>query len=474
MALLLAASAVISRLTCRAFRRRPDNAQAIAHYYGVARSWLFWSTFASFAASLLLLGWGSTAVEWATIRVGSREIYAPGGELLVLAPFLLVLIGSWVLSYDAVRIIHMKLVVKDSDKAFFWSRWGFVGKSLRELLIVFLPLLLLITALGMERTFPEMLHKSNAPILSLMAMAGLFIVMPLLLPFILPLRPLPPGRSRDRFEACARRMGFRYRQVYVWETRGGLANALIAGIIPRLRYVVLSDRLLEDLTDEELDAVIGHEMGHAHHGHLLYYGFFILSSGMAVGALTLAFDPPVSGMPREYSTASLVFPMLAFGLYLFLAFGFISRRCERQADVFGCRAGSCGQFDCDGHNAETVYVEHGRGLCKTGINAFIAALNKVLEINSRGYGVPPERAVGAWRRKLKQIIHTFVEAIDQWIHSTIARRTGFLQRVMENPEVERRFQRRFLIMRWAIAMVILGIITTVGFWRGWDVLWKSI
>jgi Zn-dependent protease with chaperone function len=470
--LLLLTAALISRFTCRAFRRNPEKRQTIAHYYGVARTWFFFATLGVFAASLLLLGWGWTAVRIGTVEIDGRSLLIPGGELLVLAPFLVVQIGSWVFTYDAARIIHFELVVKDRDQP-FWSRWGYVVNLFRQLLIVFLPLILLIVALAFTRLFPDSEQKLWT-LLSLIGMIGLSVGFPLLLPALLPLRRLAPGPARERFEACARRIGFRYRRVYVWETRSADANALILGVVPWLRDVVVSDRLLADLSDEEFQAVIGHEMGHAYHGHLLYYMFFFFSSMICLACIAIALDPFIGVSVREYSTTRLILPILTMGAYLFLVFGFISRRCERQADLIGCRAGSCDRFDCVGHDAATIYVDGGLGLCTTGINSFVAALNKVVEINSLRHGTPPDRKIGKWRRKVKQFLGWIVETIDQWIHSTVAKRTDFLLRVIENPEIERRFQRRFYVMRWAIALAILGTIAAIGLWRGWEFLWNSL
>src|SRR5205085_10698812 len=66
------------------------------------------------------------------------------------------------------------------------------------------------------------------------------------------------------------------------------------------------------------------------------------------------------------------------GAYVFVAFGMLSRRCERQADVFGCRAVSCGAAFCDGHEPEAPVTG---GLCPTGVRTFIQALEKVTHLN---------------------------------------------------------------------------------------------
>jgi hypothetical protein len=117
-------------------------------------------------------------------------------------------------------------------------------------------------------------------------------------------------------------------------------------------------------------------------------------------------------------------------LYIFVVFGFLSRRCERQADIFGCRAVSCSHADCPGHTPEATLQPEGRGLCSTGIRTFIQALEKVAHLN----GISRSRP--GW--------------LQSWQHSTIARRVEFLQRMLVDPEVEPRFQRRVALVKWAL------------------------
>ena len=46
------------------------------------------------------------------------------------------------------------------------------------------------------------------------------------------------------------------------------ANAFLAGMLPGTRQVFITERALRDLDDEELDAVVAHELGHARKHHL--------------------------------------------------------------------------------------------------------------------------------------------------------------------------------------------------------------
>ena len=90
-------------------------------------------------------------------------------------------------------------------------------------------------------------------------------------------------------------------------------------------------------------------------------------------------------------------PFALLGLlagYLFVVFGFLSRTCERQADIDGARAVSCGHPACDGHSTDTP-LSVGRGpVCGTGARTMARALERVVLTGGEG----EER--GRWRRQL--------------------------------------------------------------------------
>jgi STE24 endopeptidase len=190
---------------------------------------------------------------------------------------------------------------------------------------------------------------------------------------------------------------------------------------------------------------------------LYYLGFLVLSVfvlGLLVNAvLPLASVALQSGLallgsaPLGWSAVAVelldlnkhkylaFLPMVALLLsYIFVVFGFLSRRCERQADVFGCRAVSCHRPDCPGHEFEACHGGDGRGLCPTGIRIFIRALEKVAQVN----GISRDRP----------------GFLQSWQHSTIARRVEFLQRVLADPRVERHFQRRVTVVKWVLFGVL--------------------
>jgi STE24 endopeptidase len=253
---------------------------------------------------------------------------------------------------------------------------------------------------------------------------------------VLGLTPLPAGPLRDRLFATARRLNFRCSDIMLWNTRNGVANALVVGVLPALRYVVLSDRLIADLTPEELEAVFGHEAGHVKHHHMVYYLGFLFVSLTVLASGWNAVQPY---LPAGETSHDWITPMAvsSLGAYIFLVFGFLSRRCERQADIYGCRAVSCGRPDCTGHDAPLATPVTDT-LCPTGIRTFVRALEKVAALNGISRSKP------GW--------------LQSWQHSTIARRVDFLQAVETNPHLEPLFQRRVGLVKWALIIVLVGLL----------------
>jgi STE24 endopeptidase len=314
----------------------------------------------------------------------------------------------------------------------------------------------MIAVKGLHRLCPDLQEKQPAltTLLGFAVVPAVIVAMPWLFRLILGLRPLPEGPLRQRLLAAGRRLRFRCSGLLLWDTHNSVANAMVVGIHPWLRYVTFSDRLLSDLTADEVEAVFGHEVGHVKHHHMLYYlGFLVVSVFVVAGiwgAAPLAL-PGLHEWLKNHRTLEVV-PLLGlFGGYFFLVFGFLSRRCERQADIYGCKAVSCPRADCREHATSTECAAAGRGLCPTGIRTFIEALEKVARLN----GISRDRP--GW--------------FQSWQHSTIARRVEFLQRMLDDPALEPRFQRRVELVKWALLLGLVAALGVLGFVRGWDLSW---
>lgn len=485
--LVLCSATVLAYLTARQVESAPDQLSSILHRYSTLRMYHGLGLVAAFALSLLMFGWG-----WAIEQVGSvpwgdqGEVLLPGAELVVVAPFFLMLIGSWACFYAVDRATygatHPKVAPTSHDpntpsetERPFPGRMRYILFHLRQyLLLLILPLGLLIVQQGAARLWPDWFEGNGSRVALLAAVIGVVLLFPLSLPPLLGLRPLPPGSTRDRLTAIAQRLRLRYREMMVWETHGAVANAMVVGFIAPARYIIVTDRLMDELTDQQVNAVFGHEAGHVKHGHLAFYGSFLLLSMLAFSAGWTVAAPWIGKVAGEqlghYEDWFIALPMMLMAIYIFVVFGFISRRCERQADIFGCRVASASAEP--NHEASTPLP-----LTPQGVEAFVSALETVCRIN--GVTRPPSLKAEAQTRRRQlslpgRFLRTIVSWLNSWQHSTVTRRVAFLKRMLNEPDVEPRFQRRLGWLKWGVIVVLSGIVIGLGVGFGWEVLVSSL
>lgn len=134
------------------------------------------------------------------------------------------------------------------------------------------------------------------------------------------------GPQFDVLKQVADLANFRCRELLLWKTGGLMANAAIVGLIPRTRRVFFTDALLRQMGARQLAAVFAHEIGHAKRYHVL----ILLATALAFfGAL----DAVLTGFAIERESVELA--VLASGLFVWLlAFGWLSRRIELEADLY--------------------------------------------------------------------------------------------------------------------------------------------
>lgn len=447
--------------------RRP-NWDDVGTFYGRGRLLHQFAMLGGFVAILYLFGWGQTVQTLFAWRhdeplpasLSGQPYTWPGSELLILAPLLLAMVLSWVSFYDAERAIAQAIHGHHARRP-FGGRAGYLLVHARQnLALVLVPVLLTVLVNGTRRVFPSVTEGPFGQVLLLLPMPALLVFMPWLMRALLGLRTLPAGPLRDRLSAAASRLRCRLSGVLLWDTRQGVVNAMVVGVVPWLRYILLTDRLMHELTPEEIEGVFGHEVGHVRHRHVLtYLAFLVLSVTALWGAWLLVARqldtlPEVNEWAKNAGPAAevwLLLPMLGgMGVYLFVVFGWLSRRCERQADVFGCRAVSCDRPDCPGHGPDTVLAADGSGLCRTGVETFISALEKVAALNGVSRGRP-----------------SFFQA---WQHATIAQRVAFLGGLIDHPEKEAAFQRGAARLKWGLLGTLLAATLVLGWWIGWDQL----
>jgi STE24 endopeptidase len=456
MGLGVLSAAMASRNVRQILRKDPHQRNSAMSRYAAFRFVHFYILAGLYLTALYVFGWGWAA--WNIAYVERWNLVLPGAELLVLAPFLLGLLLSWACYYDAERALYDSAHPLVQARP-FWSRWAYVGFFLRlHFAMIALPATNFLIVQGVYRCNPALFELNWFWAL----IAGVFIVQVICLPWLmrilLGLHQLPAGPLRERLLASAKRLDLRCSDILLWNTRSGIANALVVGMIPALRYVFLSDRLVEEMSPEEIEGVFGHEVGHLKHHHLLFYAGFILASGVVLSSFweTVQMNLRINPATEDWMNPLIVGTL---GLYLFVFFGFLSRRCERQADIHGCRALSCGRPDCLEHDGSPL-PPHVERLCPTGIRTFIRALDKVASINGMVRSTP--KGDFAWTYSPRGVLRLFGQLlrmlpawVQTWQHSTFERRIAFLQAMLNDPTLEPRFQQRIGRVKWGVILVLV-------------------
>jgi len=190
-----------------------------------------------------------------------------------------------------------------------------------------------------------------------------FFIMLIYPTFIAPIfnkfTPLEEGPLRDRIFALADKLGFRTKGIFVMNgsKRSKHSNAYFTGI-GKTKRIVLYDTLIQSMSEDELIAVLAHEIGHEKKQHTKKIftisligsvaGFFILS-------LLLQYPPFFNafGFKDPSYHAVLVLLMFCSGPFTFFLtplFSLLSRKYEYEADNFAVK--SIG----DGENMKSALI----------------------------------------------------------------------------------------------------------------------
>jgi Zn-dependent protease with chaperone function len=160
--------------------------------------------------------------------------------------------------------------------------------------------------------------------------------------------PLAPGKLRDDILSLAARAGITGGRVFVEDTsrRTRHVNAYVTGLGPTTR-IVINDTALQTLPEDQLLAMVGHEMGHYVEGHIWAHfvagvigaGFFLWLAARLVPGLVLGWGRR-RGLRGVTDLAAL--PVITLTLTLFLLAqapieNALSRYLEHRADAFGLR-----------------------------------------------------------------------------------------------------------------------------------------
>jgi STE24 endopeptidase len=431
-----------------------------------------------FAVGLFALGWASL-VEWMLGRVAQWPVEVPGAILGTL-PALLAWVGLWWAQYPADRALREQSMLVQLNEDLPIHRgpglWGYVSSNLRlQVLFTLIPVLLIlflrdVACVVLWKTGVIEVDPADGTVMpqgaeiwvTVVALALVFVFVPEVLRHVLKTEPLPPGALRNRLESLCRRSGLKYRQILLWHTDNNMGNAAVMGILPQVRYILLSDLLLETMTNEQIEAVFAHEIGHVVHRHMSWYAVFIAIMMAGLFGPEQWIEQKLGSVGHSSNLRdmlNLVAVVAGCGGFFFL-FGCLSRWFERQADVYAAR--TMQRYDSLGAGyapqlaGASGGAEPGSYVGRYGAELFASALHRVAVINN--IPLEPQRVRGSGLLgRTGAVLDRVVELANNWFHGSISTRMRYLRDLSGDPNRTSDFDRRMSVL---YAMLVLALIVS--------------
>jgi len=311
--------------------KKSKSYQRVGYQFGLVTG-----TF-TFVITLLLIGFGlfGWLDEW-------LRQYIQNPMLLTLAYFSIVFIGSDILSIPFDYYQTFKI---ENDFGFNTStvKTFFLDKVKGYLLSIIIGGTLLATLLWLILELSQDFWWIFWIVASLFMLLANLFYSGLILPLFNKLTPLEEGELKDAITSYATSVGFSLKNVFVMDgsKRSSKANAFFSGFGKR-KKVVLFDTLIKQHTQEELVAVLAHEIGHYQKGHIktgMLAG--VIQTGLILYILSLfIFSEPLSlalgGNQMAVHLNIIGFTMLFTPISTIIGVGmnYLSRKNEFEADAF--------------------------------------------------------------------------------------------------------------------------------------------
>ncbi|MCK0157635.1 M48 family metallopeptidase [Cellulophaga sp. F20128] len=277
--------------------------------------------------------------EWAD---GIARNYTTNPILIAIIFFAIIMIGSSIInipfSYYSTFVIEEKFDFnKTSKKTFFidilksWLLTAVLGGGILTLVIWFY-----------EWAGTNFWIYAWAVIALLSVFMNMFYSK-LIVPLFNKQAPLGNGSLKTKIEDYTRKVGFELQNIFIIDgsKRSTKANAYFSGFGKQKR-VTLYDTLVNDLNEEEIVAVLAHEVGHYKRKHIIFnLSASILLTGVTLYILSLFINTPAVSLAIGVSIPSFHAALISFGILYSpiseitgLIMNFLSRKFEYQADDY--------------------------------------------------------------------------------------------------------------------------------------------
>src|SRR5882724_1792780 len=298
-----------------------------------------WPGVADFGLGLLLLVL-LLATDWSgTLRDlawrGASSNYSFAVFLYVLMLMVISRVLGFPLDYYGFRLEHRYHLSNQRLRSWLWDEFKGVLVGLVFATIVVELLYFLIR------------HWQHWWLAAWALFLGLFVLLAQLAPVVLfpifyKFEPMENEELRKRLVLLSERAGTRVRGVYKWKLseKSKKANAALTGL-GATRRIILADTLLDHYSNDEIEAVLAHELGHHVHRHILKS--ILVQAGITLAGFYLANEVLRYAVERGnmFETMSdfanlplLVLVATVLSFLLMPALNAYSRFNERQADRY--------------------------------------------------------------------------------------------------------------------------------------------
>lgn len=233
-----------------------------------------------FLVVLLATDWTSTLRDWAYRGAGQHYALAVFFYITMLLAISKVL--GFGLDYYGFRLEHRYNLSNQRIRSWLWDQ----AKTWLITLVIGTVLVELIY--WTIRTSPQHWWMIAWAVFIILSIFFAQIAPVVLFPLFYKFKPLENDSLRTRLLRLSDRAGTHVHEVYEWELseKSKKANAALAGL-GTTRRIILADTLLQNYTDDEIESVLAHELGHHVHKHITkgiavevvvsFFGFWITS-----------------------------------------------------------------------------------------------------------------------------------------------------------------------------------------------------
>jgi STE24 endopeptidase len=169
------------------------------------------------------------------------------------------------------------------------------------------------------------------------------LYVPVIVPLFNKLSPLEDGSLKNKINSFAESVGYEVSKISVMDAsrRSTKMNAYFTGF-GRFKKIVLYDTLVNKLEEEEIVAILAHEIGHNKHKHIIFNLIqMVIMLSVYIGTLLLVLENSIFSTAFNFSGVNLGFSIILFmvliepiSILVNVLLSWLSRKHEYQADRY--------------------------------------------------------------------------------------------------------------------------------------------